>query len=263
MHVSVILTTRGTPSATERALKDLSSLVVAGHHLCHIEGDPQTAAGHGWSTELNSPHVTKLLNNAIESHPADIYLWLHDDMRFYPDWFESLMDCMAQCSDVWAGSPRNWGNPQIPATPDVEFDDSYWLTSAPLLDLQAVERHTVENHRGYSIGSTMPIAIKHEAVEAVGLYDERLVGFCGYDDYDFSRRIFDAGKLCVTFDRSVVWHRGMGTRYNTGRNPTAHSLNKNIFKLKHGILLDRDCSPFPRPVEQYELTGWDRMAPDA
>lgn len=55
------------------------------------------------------------------------------------------------------------------------------------------------------------IMTRREVLEKVGLKDERLVH--GWDEYDWSKRIRDAGfRLAVCTDATVVHHRGASTR---------------------------------------------------
>ena len=254
---------RGDGDVTARVLADLHRECAAhGHLLCHVERDLALAAERGWCPLPGSPvapvapsdHEPIALNRAVAAVPeADAYVWVHSDMVFYPDWFADLLDCLEAHPEVGIAAPYLWPNPEPPQQIEDEFPDDYWQVGRVGVDQEEVVQYRELHAEHWSPGGYHPWCFRRSTWEKLGGFDEQFQFYGGYTDVDFHYRMYrDAGQVAATFHRSVVWHRGMGDRRRPEiHKPAALALNKNRFKLKHGIVLDRDISLAPRPVEDY------------
>ena len=246
MKAALILTTCRKPATTNAILTELQPLVDDGHILLHSEQDAACAKENGWDAVVEpSQHLTVWLNRCVKAVDADVYVWVHDDMVFYDGWLDNMLAFMEKHPDVWYAAPHNWHNPARPQNYGDPFDDSYWLTNRVAVDADEVQQYMVDHVDEYEVGSALPACIRREVFEELGYYDERFILIGGYEDLDMQRRVAQHGKTVAIYHGSVAWHRGMGTR--DPRDPEG-LMNKNVFKLKHGILWDKDILPSQRDI---------------
>jgi GT2 family glycosyltransferase len=181
------------------------------------------AAPEGWQT-IQGPDAkfvySRNINLGIAASTGDVLL-TNDDVRFmHPNTLEIMQNVMARNPEVGILSPLIKG--------DV---GEYWQSHA-----------TKTLHYTDVRLCFVCVLIRREALDKVGLLDERFSGY-GYDDCDYSRRVVNAGyKLGVTA-RAVVTH-GHGTdhrsaSYNRQELGTIDALDKiaqEQYKAKWGDL---------------------------
>lgn len=262
MTVLFLLTSRGNPAATQAVLNEVEAVRRQGDDLCHMEHDEPLAETLGWLSPVEkSEHLTVMYNRVFNHYRQDALLWLHPDMVFYPGWFDGLMSAFDEIPNLWYASSYNWRTPEPPAGPNDSFDDAYWNVVVRSPDAtEAVETFRQENWTKYQIGASLPFCLKRSAWEMVGRYDENILGVAGWEDMDMQRRVWNAGGLCLTVCRSVVWHRGQAESRNLpiDRYGPASVINRNIFKYKHRIPFDSQASSVPEGTV-VSVKGWSPL----
>lgn len=268
MICSFFLPTFKRPEATRGVCQQLLPLLQAGHRLQQVETDPETARQEGWFNGRveASLDLTVMLNRwwQAERGLADLFCYLHSDMVLYDGWFDAILKGLEELPEVAVAGASYWPTPQPPSLPGKPFDESYWDTRDRLpVETCAVANAMKRRAREYSVGARCPRVFRGAALDEVGGWDERFIGFGGYDDFDIDRRILLAGHKIVTFHGAVVWHRGMGAR-GTRWNNALHVLNKNRFKAKWNIALDKDITQYPAGPGAYALDrpGWTCVKQD-
>ncbi|TBR20503.1 glycosyltransferase [bacterium] len=132
------------------------------------------------------------INAGLREARGAAVVWLNNDVRVGPGWSTALLRALA-LPGVAAAGPRT-------AAPGPDFDR---LAAAWSLRRSAAPR-TVSRLYGHCL------ALRREAVEAVGLLDERLVW--GEEDEDYCFRLRQAGWSLVLADGALVEHRMAATR---------------------------------------------------
>jgi len=158
---------------------------------------------------LNAPgptlSLTESLNRMFREALADgcEYVgWIHPDMRFNdPEWLKGLLHelrCWPTVGKVCAANTRD----TIPET---------------MID-----------------GHEQAYLVRASVLREIGLFDEGFVEIGGREDWDFNRRVLNAGYRVVITPRSQVFHQGMSTRSRRTGPDTAGIRNAEYYFGKWG-----------------------------
>ncbi|MBD8137277.1 glycosyltransferase [Bacillus sp. CFBP 13597] len=120
---------------------------------------------------------------------------IHNDMTFYPNWLDRLVDHYNFDSNIGKLSA-----------------DSYhqYGKNDPVAAVNFMQLHQYQ----YRDGNGGPWIMSRRVIEKVGLFDEQYIGCGGYEDWDYNNRVKQLGYLVMITKGSVVLHLGMGTRKN-------------------------------------------------
>lgn len=151
-----------------------------------------------------STSLTEALNTGfrwLREQGCEFIGWIHPDMLFTdPKWLSGLtheLACWPKVGKVCAANTRD-GMP------------------AAMID-----------------GHEQCYLMRRQALDEIGLFDERYVGIGGYEDWDMHRRLLNAGWRVVLTPRAPVFHKGMATR--SRRDTTAEQVaNAEYYERKWG-----------------------------
>ncbi len=153
-------------------------------------------------------HLSVALNQGLRlllARPeVDSVCWIHNDMRFYPGWLGNLVLEFGSDPRIGKLAPYNILN-------EGRTDEAFAL--------EFMAAHRGQAVQGYEVPWLMP----RRVVERVGLLDEGYLACGGYEEWDYSNRVLEAGYLVAVTRGSVVWHETMGTRRHFHQVAEAHA----------------------------------------
>ena len=166
-------------------------------------------------------------NEGLRQATGDVQILLNNDTHLTPGWLERLCETLLRDEQAGAAGPvSNYvSGPQQVATncqrPD-QVDGFAWEW------MKANAGTAVET--GRLIGFCL--ALRKEAVEKIGLLDERF-GIGTYEDDDYCRRLQQAGYKLLIAPGSFVWHYGNRTFAGNGLSMEAiQAENGKLFAEK-------------------------------
>lgn len=149
-------------------------------------------------------------NRGLEAATGDVQVLLNNDTLPGAGWTDELLGAFAQAPDVGAVGPvSNYvsGAQQV-ATPCTRRDQ-----------IEGWAWEWQRSNRGIWVGTERLVgfclALRREAVQQVGLLDERF-GIGTYEDDDYCRRLRAAGWRLLIAPGSFVWHWGNRTFLGNG-----------------------------------------------
>ncbi len=169
-------------------------------------------------------------NTAITSARYDILAVIDDDMYVAPDWFTKLVQSLEK------GGPRSVVSGQV--RPYFPKGGMGFVPSTKITETPAVYQGRVKK----DVLLTGNMAMYRTAVEAVGLFDERLgpgAPFPSAEDSDFGFRLLEAG-FCIRYvPEAIVYHRAWRTEDDYLPLRWSYGLGRGAFYAKHFDLRDR------------------------
>jgi len=174
--------------------------------------------------------ASRARNLGIHLAKHDILAFSDDDMLCAPGWFGHLVRALVRSGErgVVSGSVRSSGeNPQ---------------GFAPSIQ-EVAEPAVFEGRVGRDVLYTGNMAMHRAAVDAVGLFDERLgpgTAFPAAEDNDFGFRLLEAGYRIVFVPEALLYHRDWRSdRQDFLPLRWGYGLGQGAFLAKHCRLSDR------------------------
>lgn len=130
----------------------------------------------GVSTSINAG-IRHFFEKETEELHYDI-CWIHNDMTFFPGWLDGLKNYLEEHPDCGRVASHNMRDPMDEERP----------------------------------GNELPFLIRGHCFKSIGMFDERYLGACGYDDWDFNNRLLENNWSVMITPESRVYHIGAATR---------------------------------------------------
>lgn len=216
--VSVIVCTRERPEQLARCLASLQNLSQPPHEILVVDNAPTSDATHQLVSQMPGiryvlepqPGLSRARNTGIRYSTGDVIAFTDDDVEVHPDWCTRLQ--------------QNFDDPRVmtvtglvlPAELETDaqliFEKGFGYFNkgycAKTFDSQFFEQ---TKHRGvpaWEVGAGANMAIRRQAFDLVGNFDERLgAGSAGCsEDSEFWYRVLAEGWCCRYEPTSVVYH---------------------------------------------------------
>jgi len=157
---------------------------------------------------LNSKNVglTKSRNKAIKMAKGDIVIFLDNDTQVKKDWMEHLVGVLYSSDRIGAAQSKlvDYENRKILQHAGLKLI-SHTAWGVPIAHKKKVKSYQISEP---IIALGAALAIKKDALKAVGSFDEKLVHYT--DDLDFSWRVWIAGYKIMSCPKSIVYHWSKG-----------------------------------------------------
>lgn len=209
MNAGILLTLRGDTKTPMDAEIDRISAAGADVIVC-VAPD---AGGDLWASVRDG-------FQSLFERGSDVACWLHDDMLPMPGWWEAMIAFLDANTGVGIASPCN---PE-----PLEGCDPFADDGECAVDWTPEQR--------LEPGAVAPLFIRRECWLNAGGIDPELLCFAPWDLMRKSERV---GWDVVTYHGAGVLHAGRQSHL-AGLPPLALSRAKNVYKLRHGIALDKD-----------------------
>ncbi|WP_078412209.1 glycosyltransferase family 2 protein [Priestia abyssalis] len=223
--IGLILTTYNQLEDTKQAIESLEQTTQIPYSLVIVDNasNDETVSyirKKGYPIIGNEQQIclSAALNQGLRyflSNPAMQYIgWIHNDMRFYSNWLERLINLLKTNYKIGKLAPTSLN----------QFgpDDSVFA-----------EQFMEQNKNLLHPGNACPWIIPRIVIEKVGLFDERFIKCGGYEDWDYNNRILEQGYDVMITKESAVWHPSMGTRKNHDELESARK-NAHVYFQKWG-----------------------------
>jgi len=231
MRFSVLIATKGRPSALERTLESLSRCDPPPDELVVADGDEQRSAetvsaefsGRGSLPAVSylaaPPGLTRQRNHAIARAGGDVLVFLDDDVLVDPRFLAELAgayrdeDVVGATGRVREQGARRFGGSRSPIRRFLfgrGREGTMTRFGYPRRIQGVDEERDVEFMQGCLMSG------RREAVEQVG-FDESLAGYALCEDEDFSYRLSRIGRLRY-LPAAVVKHENTGFRTSASRD---------------------------------------------
>lgn len=154
---------------------------------------------------------TLAINQGLKLINSSYVVYINNDIKLSPNWWEVIKDIIVQ-PNVGSVHLR-----MIPYDEPFNYGNQVWTTGK--------ERWC---HGSFYI-------LKKEVIDKIGLFDETFRRF-GYEDWDFWKRVRDAGFLTAYTNRACFQHKDSSTNnlLNQKEREESSQKNREYFKQKHG-----------------------------
>lgn len=224
--LSVVLPVRGRWPMTRECLARLREHTPESLEVLVVDGGSAApmrralaALGRSWRPlRILAPRgplsFSTAVNHGLRASKGGVLIWLNNDVRVGPGWSGALLRALA-APGVGAAGPKT-------AAPGRGFDR--------LAAAWSLRRPSAPRPVGRLYGHCL--ALRREAVEAVGLLDERLVW--GEEDEDYCFRLRQAGWRLALVEDALVEHRMAATRghWASAKNRARWAANIRVMREK-------------------------------
>jgi GT2 family glycosyltransferase len=218
-YVSVLVCTRDRPKQLEACLRSISLLREQPHEVLIVDNAPTSDATRTLVARMPGiryicePRVglSAARNAGVRNTTGTIVAFTDDDVTVHPDWITRLRRCFVD-SDVMVVTGLI-----LPAELDTEAQLQFqrghggfqWGYRARKFDAWFFQKMKNRGIPVWKIGAGANMAIRRDALELVGDFDERLgAGAAGCsEDSEFWYRVLAQGRVCRYEPTAVVFHR--------------------------------------------------------
>ena len=163
------------------------------------------------------------VNQGLRKAKGDALVVLNNDVIVAPGWLEGLVSCLSQDTGLGAVGPVTNQAADVHQHRHAHYEIEQFDMFATAWALRYSGRMR-EMHR--LIGFCM--ALRRKAVEEVGLFDERFrIG--GYEDYDYSLRLRQAGWRLAIAEWIFIHHFGHVSYKNDDAWLKTAEMNREVF----------------------------------
>ena len=232
--VSLVLCTRNRPELLADTLRSIlageevpAEIVVIDQSDVPCDGLAEMRGGRPCEIRhvpVRSVGLGRARNAGIRAARHDLIAFIDDDMWVDPRWWGSLLRALL------AAGPRSVVTGQVRAAePEVPGGIA---PSTMLGD----ERIVYEGRIGRDVLAAGNMALHRRAVEAAGLFDERLgagARFPASEDNDFGFRLLEAGYRIVYEPGALLYHRAWRTKRDFVRLRWCYGRGQGGYYAKH------------------------------